>query len=148
MRRWGAWNWQPSLGLQYIHLRQDGFSETGAGVLGLTVNSIDDNSCRPSLGVRFTRPTPLGRMTLIPTLQARYGYELCSIDRFVTAQFTGIVGSTFTTAGNGLGRNYGQYGVGVNSVITRNLGAFTGYDLTTSDRSTSHSGNFGLQLVW
>jgi uncharacterized protein with beta-barrel porin domain len=81
-------------------------------------------------------------------MQLRYGREFCSVDRFVTAQFTGIVGSTFTSVGNNLGRNFGQYGLSLNTILTRNIGTYGGYDLLTSDRSVSHSGNAGLQLVW
>jgi uncharacterized protein with beta-barrel porin domain len=148
MRQWGAWNWQPSLGLQTIRIRQNGYTETGAGGANLAVAGTDENSCRGSIGLRFSRPTPVGRMTFTPTLQARYAREFCSLDRLSTANFTGIVGSTFTTAGNALGRNYGQYGLGLNSMLTRNIGTYLGYDLVTSDRSVSHAGNGGLQFVW
>jgi uncharacterized protein with beta-barrel porin domain len=148
LRRWGAWHWQPSLGVQYIHLRQNSFTETGAGAAGLTVSGIDENSFRGSIGLRFTRPTPRGSMVYIPVVQARYGYEFCDVDRFVTANFAGITGSTFTTAGNQLGRNFGQYSLGLNTIVTRNFGTYLGYDLMTADRSVSHSGNGGLQFVW
>jgi uncharacterized protein with beta-barrel porin domain len=148
IHRWGAWNVQPSLGLQYIHLRQNSFTETGAGGAGLAVNGADEDSCRGSAGLRFARPTPFGRMMFVPTVQGRYGYEFCNVDRFVTANFAGIAGSTFTTAGNQLGRNFGQYGVGLNTIVTRNFGTYAGYDLVTSDRAVSHSGNAGLQFDW
>jgi uncharacterized protein with beta-barrel porin domain len=148
MRRWGAWNWQPSLGLQTIRIRQNSYTETGAGGAGLAVAGTDENSCRGSIGIRFARPTPLGRMVFVPTLQARYAHEFCSLDRLVTSNFTGIVGNTFTTAGNSLGRHFGQYGLGVNTQITRSVGTYAGYDLVTSDRSVSHAGSGGLQFVW
>jgi len=147
-RRWGAWNWQPSLGLQYIHLNQNGFTETGAGGAGLTVGSVGENSCRGSVGLRFARPTPVGPIIVVPTLQARYAYEFCDVDRLVTANFAGVVGSTFTTAGNQLGRNFGQFGLGLNTALTNRVGSFLGYDLVTADRAVSHSGNTGLQIVW
>jgi uncharacterized protein with beta-barrel porin domain len=148
MRRWGAWNWQPSLGLQYIHLRQNGFTESGAGAAGLAVSGTDEDSCRGSVGLRFTRPTPRGSVVYVPIMQARYGYEFCDIDRLVTANFAGIAGSTFTSAGNALGRNYGQYTLGLNTIVTRNFGTYVGYDLMTADRAVSHSGNGGVQFVW
>lgn len=148
MHRWGAWDIQPSVGLQYIHLSQNAFTESGAGGAGLTVGGSGTDSCRGSLGLRFVRPTPVAQMMVIPTLQARYGYEFCNVDRLVTANFSGIAGSTFTTAGNQLGRNFGQYGVGVNTIVTRNVGTYIGYDLVTSDQAISHSGNGGLQFIW
>lgn len=148
LRRWGAWQWQPSLGVQYIHLRQNGFTETGAGGAGLHVSGTDEDSCRGSVGLRFTRPTPRGSMVYIPIVQARYGYEFCDVDRFVTANFSGIAGGTFTSAGNQLGRNYGQYTLGLNTNVTRNFGTYLGYDLMTADRAVSHSGNGGLQFLW
>ncbi|MBA4018530.1 MAG: hypothetical protein C0483_15295 [Pirellula sp.] len=148
MRRWGNWNWQPSIGMQYISLRQDGFTETGAGGAGLNVLGHTDDSFRGNVGLRFTRPTQVAGFMVIPNLHARYGHEFLDVGRFATANFAGTVGNAFTTAGNQLGRNFGQYGVGVNTVFTRHLGAYAGYDLLTAERAVSHTGSGGLQLAW
>lgn len=148
LRRFGAWNWQPSVAVQYIHQRQDAFTESGAGGAGLALPGNGDDSCRGSIGARFTRPIPLGGMIIVPNFQARYAREFCNVDRFVTANFAGTVGNTFTTAGNQLGRNFGQYGIGLNTVLSRSVGTYLGYDLVTSDRSVSHAGNGGLQFAW
>ncbi len=148
MRRWGAWNWQPSIGMQYISLRQDGFTETGADGAGLNVLGHTDDSFRGNVGLRFTRPTSVAGFLVIPNLHARYGHEFLDVGRFVTANFAGTVGGAFTTAGNQLGRNFGQYGVGVNTVFTRNIGAYASYDLLTAERAVSHTGSGGLQLAW
>jgi len=85
---------------------------------------------------------------LVPDLHARYAYELMNVDRLVTANFAGVVGSTFTTAGNQLGRNFGQYGFGLNASLTRRFGCYAGYDLMTADRSIAHTGSGGLQFMW
>jgi len=144
----GAWSWQPSMSLQYILLQQGAFTETGAGGAGLSVRSQTENSLRPGVGMRLARPTTLGRVTLIPDIHARYAYEVLNCDRLVTANFSGVVGSTFTTAGNQLGRNFGQYGFGVNAALTRRFGCYGGYDLMTAERTVAHTGNGGLQFVW
>jgi len=146
--RRGAWSWQPSLSMQYVLLEQDAFTETGAGGAGLSVRSHTDHSLRPGFGLRLARPTSFGRITLIPDLHARYAYEVLDVDRLVTANFSGVVGGTFTTAGNQLGRNFGQYGFGVNAALTRRFGCYGGYDLMTADRSVSHTGSGGLQFMW
>jgi uncharacterized protein with beta-barrel porin domain len=143
-----AWRLQPSLNLQYVLLQQDGFTESGAGGAGLSVGSRVEHSLRPGCGVLLARPTTIRGVTLIPDLHARYAYEVLNVDRLVTANFAGVVGGTFTTAGNQLGRNFGQYGVGLNAALSRRLGCYGGYDLMTADRSASHTGSGGLQLVW
>ncbi len=148
LRRWGAWNWQPSLGLQYISLRQDAFTETGAGGAGLAVDGHTDDSFRGILGLRFARPTQFAGLVLTPDVHTRYGYEFLDVDRFVTANFAGVVGNGFTTAGNQLGRSFGQYGIGLNALITRRFGTYLGYDVLATNRSVSHMGSGGLQLSW
>ena len=52
-RHWGRFRFEPMAALQYIHLHQSGFSETGAGVLNLTVDAIDTSSLRGILGGRI-----------------------------------------------------------------------------------------------
>lgn len=146
--RAGAWNLQPSTGLQYILLHQDAFTETGAGGAGLSATGNGEDSLRPNLGLRLSRLYNVGGMSIIPDLHARYAYELLSCNRLVTANFAGLVGNSFTTAGNQLGRNFGQYGLGVNAALTRRFGCYGGYDLMTADRAVSHTGSGGLQLVW
>jgi len=87
-------------------------------------------------------------MTLVPDVHVGYAYELLGFDRLVTANFSGVAGSTFPTAGNTLGRQFGRLGFGLNLAVSDRLGCYGGYDLTTADRSVTHTGNFGLQFAW
>ncbi|AMV19101.1 autotransporter outer membrane beta-barrel domain-containing protein [Planctomyces sp. SH-PL14] len=144
----GRWNVQPLMNLQYIALQQDGFTETGAGGAGLTVGSSVNDSLRPGVGLRVARPTAVRGVILVPDLHARYAYELLDPDRLVTANFGGVVGGGFLTAGNQLGRNFGLFGLGLNAAFTPRVGGYLGYDATTADRTVSHAGTGGLQITW
>jgi uncharacterized protein with beta-barrel porin domain len=140
--------WQPSLNLQYIGLRHNAFTETGAGGAGLAVGSHVDHSLRPGAALRLVSPTTLRGVTLIPDFHVRYAFEVLDVDRVVTANFSGVAGSTFTTAGNRLGRHFGQFGVGLNAPISRRFSCYGGYDLMMADLAISHAGSGGLQLLW
>jgi len=144
----GSWNLQPLVNLQYIALQQNGFTETGAGGAGLTVGSSVNDSLRPGLGLRVARPAVIGGVIVVPDLHARYAYELLDPDRLVTANFGGVVGGGFLTAGNQLGRNFGLFGLGLSAAFTPRVGGYLGYDATTADRSISHAGSGGLQIAW
>jgi len=143
-----SWNVQPLMNLQYIALQQNGFTETGAGAAGLKVRSSVNDSLRPGVGLRVARPTVAGGMIVVPDVHARYAYELLDPDRLVTANLGGVVGNGFVTAGNQLGRNFGLYGLGLNTAFTSSVGGYLGYDAITSDRSISHAGSGGLQVAW
>lgn len=143
-----GWNVQPLVNLQYIALQQNGFTETGAGAAGLSVRSSMNDSLRPGVGLRVARPTTIGGVIVVPDVHSRYAYELLAPDRLVTANFGGVVGDGFLTAGNQLGHNFGLFGIGLNAAFTPTFGGYLGYDAITADRSVSHAGSGGLQFAW
>ena len=107
-----------------------------------------NDSLRPGVGLRVTRPTVAGGVIVVPDVHARYACELLDPDRLVTANLGGVVGNGFISAGNQLGRNFGLFGIGLNTAFTDSVGCYLGYDAITAERSISHAGTGGLQIAW
>jgi uncharacterized protein with beta-barrel porin domain len=140
--------WQPSVSVQYIGLQRNAFTESGAGGAGLAVDSQMDHSLRPGAGIRLVSPTMWKWVTLVPEFNARYAYELIDAERTATAHFSGVGGGSFRTAGNQLGRHFGRLGFGVNTMLTRRLTLYGGFDLLTADTALAQAGSGSLQYLW
>ncbi|MFO0949208.1 MAG: autotransporter domain-containing protein [Planctomycetota bacterium] len=139
---------QPFSGLRYLLLGQDGFAETGAGAANLTVGGQSFDSLRYSLGSRLIRrfETQVGNIT--PYVQGRWTHEVLENERLIDAQFTGVVGGSFVSQGNVLGRDFAEFGTGVTADLTSQVQVFLGYDAQISTRQSAHGGIGGLQIRW
>jgi outer membrane autotransporter protein len=101
----GAWAVGPVGGLQYVYLAEQGFQETGADSLNLTVASRDTHSLVSELGVRVSGmvSTPAG--TLVPDLSLLWRYDFDVDDRMLTTTYAGAPGAAFSIAGQPTSRN-------------------------------------------
>jgi outer membrane autotransporter protein len=68
--------------------------------------------------------------------------------RLVDAQFAGVGGGAFVSAGNELGRDFGEFGAGVTATLTDRLQVYLGYDAQVSTRQSAHGGTAGFQVSW
>ncbi len=144
----GAAQVTPLAGLQYITMRRSSFTESGPAGLDVASDGVD--SLRTNLGARldFARSTRSGAI-FSPYLQASWMSELLDGSRVMSAQFTGAPGSnSFQVYGNGLGRNYGVFGTGVNYMPTDGVQLFLGYDAQVGRWYSLHSGMGGVQFQW
>jgi len=148
-RSWRGLNIQPLAALQYIHVRQNSFTETGADALNLAVDSIETDSLRGFLGGRIswegrTRNGWLAQ----PNLRARWMHEFADTSGVLAAQF-GTPGSpAFAPRGLDQGRDWALLGVGVNLVSRDNVSLYVNYDVQVNARQTFHTGSGGVQFAW
>jgi hypothetical protein len=78
------------------YLRRDGFTEAGAGQVGLSVAAQDDSSLVSSLGVRLRKDfTGDDTRITIPELKLRWDHEFSRDDDVVNASFAGRPASSF-----------------------------------------------------
>jgi outer membrane lipase/esterase len=101
----GEWAVGPVGALQYVYLAEQGFQETGAGSLNLSVASRGTNSLVSELGVRVagTVKTPTG--TLIPDLSLLWSYDFDLDDRVLTTTYAGAPGVAFSIPGQPAAHN-------------------------------------------
>jgi len=150
-RRWlsGRTTLQPYLAAQYIYLRQNGFTETGAGVLNQSVAGIDTNAFRGMLGARASQAWQTsGGRTLVPELRAVWMHEFLEPDTTLTAVFAPIGGSSFSTRGLNFGHDWAILGVGSQYILNQNVSLFANYDLLINTQQSWNAGSGGVQLAW
>jgi len=138
-------NLTPLLGLQYILLDEDAYTERGTGAL-LSVSGRTTHSVRGSVGVRASRTYRNKRgWNVTPQVQTRYVQEFISNNGTINTQIAGG-GGGFTIAGNDLGEQFGEAGVGVTTQVNERVAVSLGYDLNFGHRHAAHTGYLGLTL--
>ncbi len=143
---------EPSLGLNYAHLWQDSFSETGTASdgnnYGLNVNSMDMNSVRSTLGVRLG--AQLGQpdgVQFIPAAHALWEHEFADRYADVNASFVGG-SSTFDTHGVELGADTALLGGGLTVAFNKTIQGFVNYDAELNSQLNSSTVSGGLTITW
>jgi outer membrane autotransporter protein len=143
---------EPTVGLDYAHLSQDGFSETGTSTdgnnYGLKVNSVDMDSFRSALGVRLAAQFgKKGGVQFIPALRAAWEHEF--VDRYadVNASFIGGSGA-FDVRGVELGADSGVLGAGLTVAFNKSVQGFVNYDANLNSQLNSSTISGGLSISW
>lgn len=96
---WGV-QIEPASRLEYVHLIQPGFSESGAGDLSLQVDDRDENSLRARSFLKISRPFQLTEAVgVVPEARVGGAYEFLDTDRNITARMAGLT-SRFTAEGD------------------------------------------------
>ena len=147
----GCWNshvFQPLIGLQYVHLHHDGFTETGADALDLALPENGFDSLRLALGARIVHSFVTERgWTFVPEARIRWMHEFLDDAGIIAPRFA-VGGSPFPISGGRLGRDFLVLGAGLTVQLTDRVGVFAGYDAQVSGHETGHGGHGGLQLAW
>ena len=139
---------QPFGGLQYIYLRQNEFTETGAAAANLAVPGIDTHSFRSVLGTRIFGQSFRQDRSITPELRALWLHEFLDTETGFTTFFSGVGGGSFAINGLGLGRDWAVLGTGLKSQLTHNWSTYADYDLMLNDQTTFHIGSGGVQYTW
>ncbi len=140
---------RPFGGLQYVYARQNGFTETGAGVTNLIVDGNDTHSLRSLLGSELEfGARPLRNMRITPQLRAIYMHEFLDTNTLVNSQFAGVGGSGFATTGLDMGRDWGIVGAGLASQVSDRWSLSSDYNTQFNDRQVYHVGSGTVSYVW
>jgi len=141
---------QPYAALQYLYVRQNSFTETGAGVMNLKVDGIDANSLRSLIGVRLAGNgwAPAGGGPITPVARALWLHEFLSTTTGLNAQFAPVGGTNFAVTGTSLGRDWAILGAGLNWNVGRGWQTYANYDAQVNVTQTFHVGSGGFQYSW
>lgn len=138
----------PFAAIRYAHLDEEGFSESGAGSLDLTLDRRRTDSLVSELGVRAARAYKLNSGSLVPEFSAAFSYDFDIDDRVITSSFAGSPGAAFSIKG----QQVEKYGAVVNAGLTfiHDCGVSTSikYSGEFRERSSSHGviGNLRYQF--
>lgn len=144
------WSLQPYGALQYIHIRQEAFAESGALGFNLDVGGSDFDSFRGMLGGRL-----IGRLRQQGAQTADISFRTIWMHEFLQ-QTTGLVattfasgpGSPFVLSGLDLGRDWVVLGPGCSYTINDRVSLFANYDLQFNAQQAIHVGSGGVQFQW
>ncbi|RAJ90952.1 autotransporter outer membrane beta-barrel domain-containing protein, partial [Paraburkholderia caballeronis] len=136
----------PKVGIQYVHLSEGGFTDTGAGGFDLGADSRSADSFQPyfgfALGQRFTTR---GGTDITPELRVGYAYETLSNARRMTV--IAADGTAFPVTGVPPSRNQLTAGIGVTMSAGPNLSFYANYDAILPVANT-RSQTFQAGLRW
>jgi outer membrane autotransporter protein len=140
---------QPYAALQYLYVRQNNFTEAGAGVMDLKVAGIDANSLRSLIGVRLAGNSwYVNDRAITPVARALWLHEFLSTTTGLNAQFAPVGGTNFAVTGTSLGRDWAILGAGLNWNLGRGWQTYANYDAQVNIQQTFHVGSGGFQYSW
>ncbi|SEG29350.1 autotransporter domain-containing protein [Bosea lathyri] len=139
---------EPLAALRYTYLRQDGFSETGAGSIGLTAAGQTASSLLGSLGLRLAREWELGEGRFAIEARARWQHELLDDAVLLDTAFIGAPAATFPVRSAQIASDSAILGLGLSARTNGNLSLFADYDVRLNTDITSHAVTAGLRASW
>jgi len=102
----------PKIGVQFLHLTEDGFKETGASGFDLSSRGNDTDSAQPYLGLAASeRFVAADGTEVTPEIRLGYNREVLSNNRVIT--LAAIDGTTFLAQGVKPSRDMLSAGIGV-----------------------------------
>lgn len=131
----------PFLALDYTHLTQDAYTETGAGAINLNVSELSTSRTTVGGGVKLGSKIESGSTTLTPELKLATYHISGGNDTDIAAQYVGG-GEKFVTPGNDLNNMMYNIGLGLKAQISDNttLGFAVDYDRSSDGLFEGYTG--------
>ncbi len=132
----------PYLGIQWVHLSQNAFTEQGTPGFDMAFSKASVDSLRPYLGMGYQyRMVRESGLVASPYLFARYSQETIMNSNITNLSLNG---TDFTVAGVRPNRNIVGLGGGINAQLRQNIDWFTSYSIDLGDRGTTQNAAGGL----
>jgi len=139
----------PFARLQASTSTQNGFSETGADSLNLTVAAQTTQSLRTVFGAQLGAGIDAPwQEKLNLTLRLGWSHEYADLTRPVTASFAGAPALGFTTFGAVAPRDGVVLGLGANTRVAERTSVYLRYDGDLAGGNTNHVLSAGVRYVW
>ena len=140
---------QPYAALEYIQLHQNGFTESGANSVDLSVGGVGADAFRGLLGTRVLSylRTDAGRLVTLEG-RAAWRHEFLDDNRVLDATFAGQSGTAYAIQGINVDRDAAILGTGLTYDYTKSLKFGLNYDLLFSANYTAHAGSGNVSLAW
>ena len=120
----------PSIRADYTYLRNDSYSETGAGLLNLNVDHQTYQELIPAVDVKLTHRV-LSNITAAANLGG--GYDVINDNASITSAFAGASGATFSTSGIRPSPWLGRAGLGLVAALGEGTEISARYDAEIRD---------------
>ena len=140
---------QPFGGLQYTHLKMDGFVENGSyNAFALRTTDTEHNSFQGIIGARLLKSIALAQSNFDFNAYVNWTHEF--LDANVEGDLAMIAGpnNTFHIVGNGAGRDWVYAGLGGDWLLSQNFDIFGGADVQVNKYTTYVNGHGGFRIKW
>jgi len=101
----GRWMLGPFAALNYLYLDEDGFTESGAGSLNLSVDDRQTDALLSQLGAVVAGRLTYENFELMPELRLAWKYDFDIDDQVITSSFAGAPGAKFSIDSQDVERN-------------------------------------------
>ena len=134
----------PIAALQYTHIRQEGYTETGGdGTLNQTISDSDANVFQSGLGFSFAYNN---HPRLKPEFRAMWWHDFIGDEQEVVAQIGGIAGPRFRIQGAEAARDRLETGLDLTYQAGNGMDIILGYDFHYQEQQTAHAGSIKLSI--
>lgn len=128
---------------------QNGFTETGAQSLDLTVAQQTTTSLRSVLGAQLGGSLDLGwREKLALQLRLGWSHEYADVSRPVTATLAGAAAMAFTTYGISPQRDGAVVGFAANTAVAEATNLYLRYEGLVAGQDSAHALTAGVRMAW
>jgi autotransporter-associated beta strand protein len=135
--------------LQGSTATQNGFTETGAQSLDLSVAQQTTSSLRTIFGAQVGAAMDVGlRDKITGQLRLGWSHEYADTARPVTASFIGAPGVPFTVFGAAPTRDGAVLGFSASTAIAEAMGVYLRYEGNIAGQDSSHALTAGLRVTW
>ena len=136
--------------LRYIHSDIDGYTETGAGGLNMTIEDQDATSFKSILGVQYSQSFSTAKAVLVPQVWFEWAHEFESGDDNVKGWFTSDpTQALFDLTTDSFDTDSFRFGVGLGAQFAQGRTAFISYEAVTGLRdNTEHSVTAGFRMSY
>jgi uncharacterized protein with beta-barrel porin domain len=135
----------PTVGMQFIHVNQDDYQQTGNG-LPMWRDSVSANYLEIPFAMRVNKTFDLGDgISLTPELRAAWILEAKKDDVTVRTGYVGS-GESVMLLGANTGRNRGLIGAGMKARFNNSVDAFVDYNLEFRNKYLNHNIMAGMGL--
>jgi outer membrane autotransporter protein len=139
----------PFARLQAYTGTQNGFTETGAQSLNLTVNQQTTNSLRSVLGAQLGGAMDLGwRDKLAMQFRLGWSHEYADVGRPVTATLAGAPAMPFTTWGVSPQRDGVLIGLSANTAVADATSIYLRYEGNIAGQDSAQAITAGVRMTW
>ena len=130
----------PMASVNYMHVTQSAYNETGAGVLNLRVDSQTFDRIQSGLGGRLATEWSVSGMTYRPEITVNWFYNAGTLSKDIVSSFEGG-GESFATQTASIDRNTGNLGLAFSALYSEALSLKLGYNLDISKNYVGHTGS-------
>ncbi len=137
----------PTVGLTYARVEQDGFTETGAAPVNLSIDETSFDSVRLEGVIRIAKTIRSGNGGwFTPYASVGVGHEFEDDLRAISGRFDGVLGSDFTVFGEVPRKTTALFGAGITAMIGSMLQLYFDYSGEIGGDYQDHAITGGAKL--